>query len=65
MFIELEDPTTDADQSLILVNVQKTDKGTYYARGSNNEGDKNGAQVLLTVVEEPGEQLYKYVQFCM
>ena len=53
----LEEPMTDADHNLILVNVQKTDEGTYYATGSNSEGNENGASVTLAVVEQPGENV--------
>ena len=56
----LEDTMTDAKHNLILVNVQKTDEGTYYATGSNSEGSENGPSVTLAVAEEPGENIYIY-----
>ena len=55
---ELKDPMTNADHSLVLTNVQKFDEGTYFATGSNSEGEDNGPQVKLEVVEIPGEAMY-------
>lgn len=52
---DLEDAVINADYSMTLVNVERTDTGTYLATGSNNQGVVNGAHVELMVLERPGE----------
>ena len=56
---QVENAQINADYSLTLTHIKKSDGATYYARATNTDGEStNSPYVDLMVIEKPGKKFY-------